>query len=117
MTRQSFSRTGGLAKAHVEGVSHPRSDAREAGIGRSEAWVEDGSLFEKIPCHFEMFSTAHPEVPKAAVIRLPGIEMLDRFMECSLLFSIYDGRGDGRSGCAGDFVLDGENVRQIAIVS
>ena len=112
LTRQSFSRTGGLAQAHgLEGVSHTSSDAREAGIGRSEAWVDDGRLFEKIPCYFEMFSAVEPKVPKAAVIRLPRIEMLDRFMQCSLLFSTYDGGAYGRRDGGGDFVLDGENVR------
>src|SRR5262245_18614528 len=112
LARQSFCRTGGLAQAHgLVGVSHTTNDAREAGIGRSEARVDDGSLFEKILCHFERFSAVQPEVPKAAVIRFPCIEMLGRFMECSLLFSIYDGRGYGRSDRGGDFVLNGENVR------
>src|SRR5262245_60904174 len=109
---QSFSRTGGFAQARgLEGVSQPGSDAREAGVGRSEARVEDGSLFKKLPCGFEMFSAIQSEVPKATVVRLPCIEMLGRFMECSLLFGIHDGRGYGRRDCGSDFVLDGKNVR------
>ena len=97
LTRQSFARTGGFAQAHgMVRVSHTRSDPREAGIGRSEARVEDGRLFEKIACNFEVLSVVQAEVPKTAVIRLPCIEMLGRFMERSLLFGIYDGRRYGR---------------------
>ena len=63
-----------------------------------------------------MFSVVHREVPKGAMIGLPCIEMLGGFTECSLLFSIYDGRGDGRCDGGGDFVLNGEDVGQIAVI-
>src|SRR5262245_30081562 len=117
-TRQSFSCTGGLAQARgLEGVRHTTSNSREGRIGRSEARVDNGSLFEKIPGNFEMFSAVHGKVPKAAVIRLPRIEMLDRFMERSLLLNIYDGRAYGRRNRSCDFVLDSENIRKISVVS
>src|SRR5262245_39110982 len=108
---QSFSRTDGFAQAGgLEGVSQTGSDAREAGIGCSEARLEDGSLFEKIPCCLEMLSAIQSEVPKATVVRLPRVE-IGRLMQCSLLFGIHDGRSYGRRDCGGDFVLNGKNVR------
>jgi hypothetical protein len=56
-------------------------------------------------------------MPHAAVVRFPGIEPLGRFTEHSFLFRIYDGGRYGRRDCARDFILDGENIRQIAVVS
>ena len=57
------------------------------------------------------------KVIDAALIKLPGVEALRRSIALAFELCLCDFGLDGSGNDLGDFILDGEDVLQVAVVS
>ena len=95
----------------------PLQGQRIAVMAGRELRIERDRLAEKGQRGLVLLRSVFVEVPKPALVGLPGIEPFRRLAQHALLLGLGQ-RGSMTPGDArGDLVLDGEDVAEVAVVA
>ncbi len=90
---------------------------RQSRMGGSKHRVEFEGMVEKFTCHRNILRSGSGEMPHSPVIAFPGSKIAGRLAQGPPLFGIGNGRSNGPGDCKRNFVLHGEDIDQVTIVT
>src|SRR5258708_6767997 len=95
----------------------PAEGGRKAYVSPRKHRIEIDGPLKELPGEDVILVAGLAEMPHSALKGAPGIKTCRRLAHCRLLLGVSDGRRDSDGRGLSNFVLHGENVREITVVA